>query len=137
MSSVPGWAGRYIVLKDSTGNAVAGLSSKSFTIEREGIDVTTDDEEGFQAMLGEPGRVALNISAEGVVRTGNLSLIESALNPDTSLESYVLEFPWGATATGDYFLGNFEITGETAEAITFSADLQSSGIITYDTSGVS
>lgn len=135
MSDVKGWAGRKIVIKDSDGDAIAGVNSKTFSVEREGINVTSDDEEGFQTMLGEPGTVAFNMSVEGFIKTadgGNTDLVESALDTDTLLEEYTIEFPWGKQARGDFFLGNFEITGEVAEGITFSAELNSSGIIEYE-----
>ena len=132
--AVKGWVGRKIELRDSNDTLVAGLNSKTVNIEREGINVTSDDEEGVQTMLGEAGVVAVNVSGEGFIKTDpdNTSFVDDALNPDTVLQEYSLVFPWGKKFTGDFFLGNFSITAETAEGVTFSIELQSSGPYTYE-----
>ncbi len=129
--TINGYIAREIVLKDTEGNAVAGLNATNITVNREEIDVTTNDEDGFRTLLGEAGQLGWEISAEGIVRPGNLDLLREAFNPNTSLTKYTLEFPWGDEATADWFIGNFELGAETQEAVTFSGTFMSSGIVEY------
>lgn len=128
-----GFVGRDIKIKKDD-VVIAGVNAKTISIEREGINVTSDDEDGFQTMLGEPGTLAVNMSVEGFVKTddgGNTDLVGDAFDTNTTLEDYVIEFPWGKQLEGTFFLGNFEITGNVAEGVTFSAELQSSGEADY------
>lgn len=131
--SVKGFPGRDIEIRDSTDTLVAGLNSKSVEIAREEINVTSDDEDGVQTLLGEAGNVAVNISGDGFVKTDpdNTDFVDEALEPDTVLKEYTLRFPWGKDLTSDFFLGTFNITGNTNEGVTFSISLMSAGPYTF------
>lgn len=132
--SVKGWAGRKIIIRDPLGNPLAGVNAKSISFNRDGINVTADDEDGFQTMLGEPATVAFNMDVEGIMRSDpdNTDFVQRALDTGTELEEYTVEFPWGQQARGNFFFGNFSLNGPTGDAITFSASLQSSGVFVYE-----
>lgn len=132
MAGEKGYAGRKMFIKDAPdGERIAGLSAKTVSLNREGIDVTTDDEEGFQTFLGEAGTLGIDISGSGFARSGNLEIIEKMLDPDTELEDWAIEFPWGKQAQGSFRIGNGSLTGETTEGVTFEIELQSSGVFEY------
>jgi predicted secreted protein len=130
--STKGYKGRAMYIKDDTGTRIAGINAKTVSIEREGINVTTDDEDGFQTFLGEAGTIGLNISGSGFARAGNLTIIEKMLDPDTEFEDWAIEFPWGKQASGEFRIGTGSLTGETAEAVAFEIEIQSSGEFTYE-----
>ena len=127
-----GYTGRAMFIKDGpSGDRIAGLSAKNVSINREGINVTTDDEDGFQTFLGEAATLGLNISGTGFARTGNLDIIEKMLDPDTELEGWAIEFPWGKQAQGDFRIGSGQLSGDTDGAVGFEIELESSGVFEY------
>lgn len=128
---MPASSGRELVLKRGT-TVVAGVRTKAMAITRAGIDVTTDDDSGFRTMLGEPGQKELNVSVSGVTKDDVLRA--DAVNGAT-LQAYTLEFEDGSTVTGDFFLATYTETGTYNEAVTFEAEIQSSGTFTF-TAGV-
>ena len=128
---MPASSGRELVLKRGT-TVVAGVRTKAMAITRAGIDVTSDDDVGFRTMLGEPGQLELNVSVSGVTKDDVLRA--DAVNGVT-LQAYTLEFEDGSTVTGNFFLATYTETGTYNEAVTFEAEIQSSGAFTF-TAGV-
>lgn len=120
-------SGRELVLKRGT-TVVAGVRTKAMAITRAGIDVTSDDDAGFRALLGEAGQKELNISVSGVTKDDVLRA--DAVNGNT-LQAYTLEFEDGSTVTGDFFLASYTETGTYNEAVTFEAEVQSSGAFVF------
>lgn len=128
---MPASSGRELVLKRGT-TIVAGVRTKAMAITRAGIDVTSDDDAGFRTMLGEPGQLELNVSVSGVTKDDVLRA--DAVN-GVVLQAYTLEFEDGSTVTGNFFLATYTETGTYNEAVTFEAEIQSSGEFTF-TAGV-
>lgn len=129
-------AGRKLRIKYSsdggtTYNAVAGATSDNLTINREGIEITDKDDSGVRTMLADTGTFSVDASVEGVLKDD--TLLALAMDPtQTDLFDFQIDISDIGTITGDWFLGNFEVTGaEGAEAITFTANLSSSGTMTY------
>ena len=112
------------------GSAIAGLRTKGVAVAGEPIDVTTDDEEGFRTLLGEPGTKTVDISFEGITKDADL---RAAILTGTSLllDDVTIEYPNGDTLSGDFFLNSLEESGAYNEAMTFTGSLQSSGEWTY------
>ncbi len=123
-----GYNGRDLVLQidDVT---VAAVNAKTITRTREGVDVTTDDSNGWRTLLDEPGLRTVELSIEGVATSANYSawLVRWENNV---MENVSLVSPDGAVERGDFFLGSLVNGGESADKVTFSATLQSSGLIT-------
>lgn len=125
-------AGRKIGIYDMTtspGVLVAGVTSKSISIGAEMIDITSDDDAGFRKALSTPGVQSLDLSIEGVVK--NTTLISRAIGGTALITNYELRIDTIGTIEGNFFLSSVEIGAATAEAITFSASLSSSGSFTY------
>ncbi len=122
---------KLLISKDGTN--IASVRTKTITINNEAIDVTTDDSSGFRTLLEEAGQSQVDLSVEGL--TDNDDLIEAAANATTLIDTYTIEFPSGATITGDFRLNNLEIGAEYNAAITFTAEIHSTGSYTY-TAGV-
>lgn len=110
---------------------IAAVRTKGGTFTREPIDTTTDDDDGWRELLGEPGRRSVDANIAGVMTDANaLALItewEGVVNSNITL---VLPDGRTVTAAEGFFLGNLEYSGEETGPVTFSATLQSSGEVT-------
>lgn len=129
--STKGYNGRdlYITLDDTK---IAAVTTKTITLNKEPVDVTTDDSSGFRSLLDEAGTKTLDISAEGVINTNNEPTLMNAYLSDTLSDIDVIFSDGGTlTAADGFFINSFERTGESAGAVTFTISLQSSGEITY------
>lgn len=121
--------GTFAVLLDDT--VIAAVDSKSFTMNREGIDTTNDDSNGWRVLLPTPGSRSVDASIEGVATTANYSVIRDewagVVNSAITLrngDGTTMEAEFG------FFLGSLEYSGEKDGYISFSASLQSSGAVT-------
>jgi predicted secreted protein len=119
------------ILKNSV--AIAGVRTKTVAIAGEPIDITSDDDLGYRTMLAEAGTYSIDLTVEGVTKDAELRSIiltgGSLLLTDISIE-----YPDGSSIDGDFFLASVEDSGEYADALTFSASLQSSGAWTFNAS---
>ena len=127
-------AGRELRIKYNSGGgaiAVIGAQTDSFTINREPIDVTSKDDSGVRTLLAETATFSIDANVEGVLK--NDTLLALFADPtQTSLYSFEIQVAGLGTFSGSWFLANFESSGaEGAEAVTFTANIQSSGTITY------
>lgn len=113
----------YVIKKNNT--AIAGVRTKSLSINHEPVDITSDDNNGFRTLLGVVGESSFELSVEGVLKDS--TLFDVATGSGTKLLTDIsIEHPEG-TITGDVFLTAFESTGAYNDAVTFSATFQSSG----------
>lgn len=110
------------------GFVIAGVRTKGFSINRNPVDITNDDDDGYRALLVDPGEIQIDLTVDGV--TKNSELREASLSTNPVFEDLTLEWPDGFTLTMDWFLASFEENGAYNEAITFSAQFQGSGIPT-------
>ena len=119
------------ILKNN--NPIAGVRTKTVAIAGEPIDITTDDDLGYRTMLAEAGTYSIDLTVEGVTKDDTLRSV--ILTGGTLLLTDIsIEYPDGSTITGDFFLASVEDSGEYADALTFSASLQSSGAWVYSAS---
>lgn len=113
----------YVIKKNNV--AIAGVRTKSMSINHEPVDITTDDENGFRTLLGVVGESSFELTVDGVLKDS--TLFEQATGTATKLLTDIsIEHPNGII-TGDVFLSSFDSTGAYNDAVTFSATLQSSG----------
>lgn len=129
-------AGRDLRIKYSSdgGNTfavIAGARTDSFTINREGVDITDKDDSGVRTMLAETGTFSIDASVEGVLKDD--TLLALAADPtQTALYDFQIDVSGLGTFQGSWYLGNFEANGaEGTDPTTFTANIQSSGSITY------
>lgn len=111
-------------------DVVAGVRSKGVTINKEPIDVTTDDDEGWRKLLNKPATKSVDISVEGVTKDD--SLRETIMTGESAvLAVLAVEYSDGSFLIGDFHLVSVEETGEYEDAVTFSGSLQSSGAVVF------
>lgn len=128
------FVGRALTLEYPTGGVIAGVRTKSFTIDSSPLDVTTDDDLAFRTLMEEAGQQQIDISCEGILKDD--TLLEKIINGSSYIQELTIKLPFTYVTTqgkivGDFRLNNFEISGEYQSAITFSCTLQSSGTYTY------
>lgn len=122
--------GRKLIVKRD-GQVIAGLRSRTMTLNGEPVDVTTDDNDGAQTLLPEAGQVSFNISFSGVMKDDTLLEAHQAMGAAAVFEDLEIEFPSGATLTGSFFFSSLTVTGEYNDAITIEGEFQSSGLTTF------
>lgn len=111
------------------GTVIAGVRTKSLTFAGEAIDVTTDDDSGKRTLLEASGQENIDMSVEGMTKDENL--IAVALGTGTRIETYTIEMPWGGSISCDFRLNSVELGAEYQNAVTFTAEIQSTGDWTY------
>lgn len=129
MSDV-GFNGRELkVLKDNV--MIAGVRTKTGSMVRTLVDVTTDDSNGWQIMLPDAALKAVNLSVEGVATPDNL---QAFLNDwaGVGFLDVTLQLPDGSTIEAEhgFAIGNLEFSAAHDGAVEFTCEMQSSGIIT-------
>ena len=134
--------GRSLLIKigDGAGSeaftAIAGLNSKSITINNSAIDVTTPDATAPSGALWASslnGLKSMSISGDGVfldesAQEGRLNTIAMQADPVANFELVVPDF---GTYSGEFRVTSLEFGGETEGATTFSLSLESNGTVTY------
>ena len=124
--------GRNITVKrGASPTLVAGVRTKSISINGSPIDVTTDDDAAVRALLDMPGEITVSISVSGILTDETLAT-EALSATDRVLAT---EFGWPGSVSngkmaGDFFLASFGITGEYQGAATFEATFESAGTVT-------
>ncbi len=125
-----GALGRTLLLKKNS-VIIASLKSKSFTVNSEPVDVTTDDDGGYRCNLPESGLTNIDISFDGVETDGILRglMLSGGLNQQYT--DFTLTWDNGDLLACDFNFTSYEESASTSEGITFSGSLQSSGEWTY------
>lgn len=122
-------SGRKLRIKRGS-TAIAGARSDSITINNEPIDITDKDDAGWRTMLADVGVRSIDCEVEGIL-TDSTFLALAVGTASSLLEAYTLELDGIGDFTGNFYLASFAVTGEQADATTFTASLQSSGTITF------
>lgn len=134
--------GRSLLIKigDGAGSeaftTIAGLNSKSITINNSSIDVTTPDATTPGGALWASnlnGLKSVSISGDGIfldesAQEGRLNSIAIAADPVANFQIVVPDF---GTYSGEFRVTSLEFGGETEGASTFSLSLESNGTIAY------
>lgn len=115
------------------GSTLAGVVSKSFSINNSPVDTSSDTSNGFAEMLAEPGRKETTIGLS--LKVKNLDLIQSAIDNTSQIYATTITFPDGTTTNseiaGDAFLTSVSLSGEHEELTTIDVELSYSGPITF------
>ncbi len=114
-----------------SGVPVTGMRTKTISINNEPIDITSDDDNGWQTFLdNDPAQRGIEMSVEGI--TKDAALINLAVSGGSALISeYELEIQGLGTFTGDFHIGSLELGAPYNEAVTFSCTIRSSGEPTW------
>lgn len=129
---MPAIAGRKVRIKRGS-TAVAGARADSFTINNEPIDITEKDDAGWRKYLADVGVRSIDAEVEGILE--DTTFLALAVGTSSALlEAYTIELLGLGSFSGNFYLASFAVTGEQADATTFTASIQSSGTITFTAS---
>lgn len=128
--------GRSILIKISDGSSpasfttIAGLRSKTITINNETVDITTADEAPWRQLLGDTGLRSVSVSGSGVFQDDAAMNSVEDLAMDGTLQEFQLVFGNGDIMQGMFAVSSFEHGGEHTAEQTASISLESATIIT-------
>ena len=126
-------AGRKIRIYEgdvATGTLVAGARADSITINNEAIDVTDKESDGWRTLLNDASVRTVDMSVEGLL-DGD-SLLSAALGVTTALVGlYTIDIDGIGTCAGQFHFSSFEIGAPHDDAATFTASIQSAGVIAF------
>lgn len=122
-------AGRKLRIKKG-GTAIAGARTDNLTINNEPIDITDKAANGWRTLLGDVGVRSIDADVEGVLLDSTLIAVATG-TASALLSAYTLEIEGIGTFAGNFYLNSLAISGEQADTVTFTANIQSSGTITF------
>lgn len=127
---MPAESGRDFTISKAT-TVIAGLRENGVSLDGSPVEITDKTHSGFRTYGDFSGVKSFEISASGVV-DGDV-IQDLAFDPDASLllTDITIEYPDGATVSGDVFLSSVEFTGAHDGENTYSLTLGSSGKWTY------
>lgn len=113
--------------------AIAGMQSRSLTINNEPVEITNDDTAPQRELLSGAGTKTLSISGSGVFKDDQaINLFEDLANaPAENEEELRVEFENGDWYQGTFHLSSFEYSGEYNGARMFSVTLENAGTWTF------
>jgi predicted secreted protein len=111
------------------GSSIAGVRENGISLNGEAIDITDNDSLGNRQLLDVSSQDEVNISLSGVTK-------DEALKTDwfagDRTKAVVLTFTvGGGVISGDFYLQSYTDTGPYNEAATYSAELLSTGPVTF------
>ena len=127
--------GRNILIKISDGaspgtfSTVAGIRTRTITINNEQVDITDSDSAPWRHLLGDAGLRTMSISGAGVFQDDAAynSIQNEAING--SLQEYQVVFENGDIFQGLFQVASLEEAGEHVGEQTYSLTLESAGQI--------
>jgi len=124
------YGGRDVVIKIG-GVPVAVVRESTLTHNKEAVDVTANEDNGWRRLLPIAGSRSIDVSVSGVCDDANIPQLQNLWINDAFAE-VTLDYPDGSTAEAEdgFYLNGFEHSGSQDDAATFSATLQSSGEVT-------
>ena len=108
---------------------IAGVRTRSFTINNGNVDVTDDGSNGFRELLELSGERDISASIEGI--TKDAQLIEAGVNGNALIQRLDLETYPGIIITGDFRMNNIQIGAEYNDASAFTAEMQGTGFFGF------
>lgn len=111
---------------------LAGLRANSVSFDGSPVDITSKDDNGFITMASFAGAKSFSISGEGVVQSTDV-LQDIIADEDSTLllTDITIEWPDGASTSGDVYFSTGEFAGPHDTEMTYSITLASSGEWSY------
>ena len=111
------------------GEEIAGVKTKTVTVNGEAVDITDDDSNGWREVYEDAGTLGVELSIEGYAKDWRLQ--EVAFSVEDRIDAVVLTGDNGAVLSGDFYLQDYEQGMEHDGFTSFSATLLSNGEISY------
>ncbi len=130
MAAQPGRLWALFISNGTTLIPVAGLQTRSFSLDNTNVDVTTADSAGrWRELLGGAGIQSLEIQAGGKYQSDAGAKLAMQACMTSVITVCRLVVP-GVQFDGSFLVDKYKSDGPYSEATTFELTLQSSGLIT-------
>jgi predicted secreted protein len=114
---------------NSPADSIAGIREKAISMNGEPIDITSDDSAGWRELIANTSAEnQVSISISGVSKDRRLITDWYAGN---RTQNATIGFPGGDSFSGDFYLQSLSETGPYNDAVTFQAEIISTGVVTY------
>jgi predicted secreted protein len=113
---------------ESPADLIEGLREKGIKASGEPLDVTSDDDDGFRKLLSVFGQKQIDVSLSGLPTN---DVVKDSWYSDSVLDTWTIEYPNGATLTGQFLLVSFDESEPYNGVSTVSFELQSANEWTY------
>lgn len=107
---------------------ILGVREKGISLNGEPINVTSDENDGWQRLLEVAAEDNVQIEISGVTKDETLETDWFARN---RTQTVTITYQNGSTISGTFFMSAYTNTGPYNDATTFSATLMSSGEVTH------
>lgn len=136
---MPAQKGREILIKMGDGQAteaftaIAGIRSRSLTLNRENVDVTNSDSPSmWRELLADAGVRSMSVSGNGVFKsTETEAAVVTHILTGTTHRNFQLVIPGLGTFAGPFHIASSELGGEYNGESTHSISLESAAAITF------
>jgi predicted secreted protein len=117
------------VLLEWGGIEIPGVQEKGINRNGEAVDITSDDDDGWQRLHDEAGMNSVEITVSGVSKSEDLAADWHAGTRTKLLE--ITNSLTGSVLAGQFFMASYNETATHNEAVTFEATFQSTGTVTF------
>jgi predicted secreted protein len=112
----------------SPSEVIAGVRQKDLSIAGEAIDITSDDDAGWRALLATPAQKHVEIKVSGLTKD-KLLMADWFAGQTTQLLS--LTYPNGAHISGQFYMSEYSEKIGYKDAVAFDASFMSTGVVTF------
>lgn len=106
-----------------------GVREKGISLNGDPINVTSDEDDGWQLLLADVGgEDKVEVSISGVTKS---EVLKTDWFNRTRTRSVEITYPNGSVLSGTFFLASYSDTGPYNDGTTFEATLQSSGEVIF------
>jgi len=113
------------------GTTVAAARTDNLSINNEPVDITDKDDTGWRTMLSVAGVRSIDADIEGVVTD---AVLIGLVMDGTPINAATITITGLGVFAGDFYLSAMTLGAAQADAVTFTANLLSSGAITWTAS---
>ena len=113
------------------GARIPGVRERSLSFAGEPVDLTSDDDDGWRKLADENGAAQDNVDFNCGGVTKSTDLKEDWVSRDRTGE-LIIDYPTGHRVAMTAVLVNYTDTGPYNDAVTFEAQFQNSGPVTFD-----
>lgn len=107
---------------------ILGIREKGIAIAGEPINISSDEDNGWRALLAEAGENQVDITISGVTKD---AVLKTAWFNGSRQAAVTITYPNGDELSGTFHLASFTDTGPYNDATTFEATLNSTGAVVF------
>ncbi len=129
--------GKDLLLKlDTDGNGtfvtVAGLRTKTFTVNAETVDITTSESAGrWRELLDAAGTQHARLTGKGIFKNATSDVTLRQLAFAGTIRAWQIVVPGFGTVAGPFQISTLEFSGQHHAEVAFDITLESAGELTF------